>query len=57
MFYLRGGYKFNYDLASYSAGIGFDFTRLIGYGLVIDYAYLDFDVFEALHQFSLSVNF
>jgi len=57
MFYLRGGYKFNYDLASYTAGIGFDFTRLIGYGLVIDYAYLDFDVFEALHQFSLSVNF
>jgi hypothetical protein len=56
-FYLRAGYKFNYDLASYTAGIGFDFTKIIGYGLVVDYAYLDFGVFEALHQFSLSVNF
>jgi hypothetical protein len=56
-FFLRGGYKFNYDLSSYTAGVGFDFKKIIDYGLTIDYAYLDFGVFEALHQFSLAINF
>jgi hypothetical protein len=57
MFYLRGGYKFNYNEISYTAGVGFDFTKLIGYGLVIDYVFLDYGVFEALHQFSFTINF
>ena len=56
-FFLRGGYKINYDEVSYTAGLGFDFTKLIGYGLVVDYVFLDYGVFEALHQFSLAINF
>jgi len=57
MFFLRGGYKFNYDEISYTAGLGFDFTQIMGYDLKLDYVFLDYGVFESLHQFSFAVNF
>ncbi|HGY54191.1 MAG TPA: PorV/PorQ family protein [Caldithrix abyssi] len=57
MFFLRGGYKFNYDEVTYTAGFGLNFAPLIDFGLVIDYVFLDYGVFESLHQFSIAVNF
>ncbi len=56
IFYLRAGYKFNYDQVSYTAGFGLDFTSIIGYGLKIDYVYLDYGVFQGLNQFTLILN-
>jgi hypothetical protein len=57
MFFLRGGYKFNYDEVNYTAGIGFDMTSVIGYKLKLDYVFQDYGVFESLHQFSFGINF
>ncbi len=57
IFFLRGGYKFNYDEITYTAGFGLNFAPLIDFGLVIDYVFLDYGVFEAMHQFSVAVNF
>ena len=56
-FYLRGGYKFNYDEVTYTAGIGLDLTQVLGYQLMLDYVFLDYGVFSTLHQFSFTVNF
>jgi len=55
--FLRGGYKFNYDETNYTAGIGLDMSEFIGYDLTLDYAFLDYGVFDSLHQFTFNVNF
>ncbi len=57
IFFIRGGYKFNYSEINYTAGLGFDFTDVLGYKLKLDYAFLSYGVFESLHQFSFAVNF
>jgi hypothetical protein len=57
LIYLRGGYKFNYDEVTYTAGLGIDLTRILGYKLRMDYVFLDYGVFSTLHQFSFAVNF
>jgi len=54
MFYVRGGYKFNYDEIKYTMGLGLDFNNIIDYKLKLDYVYLDFGDFGYLNQFSLS---
>ncbi len=55
MFFLRGGYKFNYDEESVTAGLGVHLeTR--GYGLRADYAYSAFgDFFGSVNRLSLSL--
>jgi hypothetical protein len=56
MVYFRGGYKFNYDEVSYTAGIGLDFQNIVDYKLKLDYLFLDYGDFGQLNQFSLQFN-
>lgn len=53
IFYFRGGYKFNYDEVSWTAGFGLNFQNVIDYKLNLDYLYLDYGDFGSLNQFSL----
>jgi hypothetical protein len=54
---LRGGYRFNYDETTFSAGIGIKAkTDFIG-ELMLDYAYTDFGRLNGINQFTLSLNF
>ncbi len=55
-FYLRGGYKFNYDEVSYTVGAGLDFTQFTGYKLTLDYLYLNYGVFGNLNQFTIRID-
>ena len=52
MFFLRGGYKFNYDEDSFTVGGGINFERG-GTQIRLDYAYGDFGVFDNTQRFSL----
>ena len=54
-FFLRGGYKFNYDEESFSAGAGLD-TVFGGMGLQADYAYSAFGMFEPVHRFTVGLS-
>ena len=56
IFYLRGGYKFNYDEVSYTVGFGLDFQNIVNYKLKLDYLFLDYGDFGSLNQFSLQFN-
>ena len=56
LFYLRAGYKFNYDEVNYTLGFGLDFKNLIDYKLKLDYLFLDYGDFGALNQFTLIFN-
>ena len=53
---LRAGYKFNYDIESFSLGFGVrqDFG---GWGVKADYAYSDLDLFGTANRFSLGASF
>lgn len=51
MFFLRGGYKFNYDEDSFTLGGGINFERG-GTQIRLDYAYGDFGVFDNTQRFS-----
>jgi hypothetical protein len=53
IFYFRGGYKFNYDEVSWTAGFGLDFQNVIDYKLKLDYLFLDYGDFGSLNQFTL----
>jgi hypothetical protein len=55
-FFLRGGYKFNYDEVKYTAGLGFDLHPFIGYKIKLDYVFLDYGVFGAMNQFTFIIN-
>jgi len=53
MFALRGGYKFNYDVESFSLGAGFKYK-----GVQIDYSYSDFgSILDMVNRFSVIANF
>lgn len=56
LIYIRGGYKFNYSEASYTAGIGLDFSKILNKNLTLDYSYIDYGVFNGLNQFTLNVD-
>lgn len=56
MFFLRGGYKFNYDEVSYTVGFGLDFKNIIDYKLKLDYLYLNYGDFGSFNQFTLQFN-
>ncbi len=53
-FYLRTGYKFNYDEEGFTAGLGVDYD-LTGVGAIrADYAYSDFgEFFDAVHRITI----
>ncbi|MCB9247721.1 MAG: PorV/PorQ family protein [Ignavibacteriales bacterium] len=52
-FYLRGGYKINYDEVTYTIGAGLDFKNILDYNIQLDYLYLDYGVFSSLNQFTI----
>ena len=53
MFALRAGYKFNYDLESFSFGAGLMYS-----GIQVDYSYSDFgSIFGSINRISLVLNF
>ena len=56
LFFVRGGYKFNYDSATYSAGAGVRIT-LSGYKLRFDYSYSQFKLLGVANRFSMQLNF
>ena len=54
---LRGGYRFNYGEATFSAGIGLKTkTDFIG-DLSFDYAYSDYGRLKGVSQFTICINF
>jgi hypothetical protein len=55
-FFLRGGYKFNYDVQrfTFGAGISYPFGGCVG---TINYAYVDFGELTQVHMFSLGFSF
>lgn len=55
MFFLRGGYKFNYDEQGLTGGIGVDLGSG-GFGVKADYAYTAFGIFTDVHRVSLSMS-
>jgi hypothetical protein len=52
IFYLRGGYKFNYDEQGFTAGAGINYN-MEGVTGRIDYAYLDYGRLDSVHLFTL----
>lgn len=56
LFYLRGGYKFNYDEVTYTAGVGLDFSNVLNYKINLDYLYLNYGDFNSLNEFTLRIN-
>jgi len=56
MFFLRGGYKFNYDEESFTAGLGVKAATSGGYGIRADYAYSAFgEFFGQVHRISVGL--
>lgn len=55
-FFLRGGYKFNYDEIDYTAGVGVDASQFINYKIRFDYVFLDYKNFDSLSEFSININ-
>ncbi|MEW5994580.1 MAG: PorV/PorQ family protein, partial [Candidatus Zixiibacteriota bacterium] len=56
-FFLRGGYKFNYDEEGLSLGGGLNTRVSKGTSLVIDYAWQDFGRLESAQRFSVGFVF
>ncbi len=55
-FAVRFGYKANYDQASFTAGLGIDFSKL-GFNGRMDYAFNDYGLLGYVHNYSLEFNF
>ncbi len=56
MFFLRVGYKFNYDVQKYTFGVGLNFAVGETMGS-LNYAYADFGVLTRVHVMSLGFSF
>jgi hypothetical protein len=56
MFFLRGGYKTNHDEQGLTLGGGID-VDISDFSLGVDYSYLDFGNFDAVHIFSFDFGF
>ena len=56
MFFLRCGYKFNYDVQRFTFGAGVAYT-IAGIPSTINYAYVDFGELTQVHMFSLGFSF
>lgn len=57
MYFLRGGYKLNYDEETFSFGAGLDLPVTHDTRLVIDYAWQDFGRLESAQRFSVGFSF
>ena len=57
MYFLRGGYKINYDEETFSFGAGLDLPVTHDTKLVIDYAWQDFGRLESAQRFSVGFSF
>ncbi len=55
-FYLRGGYRINYDEGNFSGGLGIA-TSLADFKIRFDYSYVVYDFLDSPHRFSLLVAF
>jgi len=55
MFALRVGYKFNYDVESFTAGLGFKYA-IAGKNLKLDYSYGALGVFSSVSRFSIGIS-
>lgn len=53
---LRGGYKFNHDVETFSLGIGVSYI-IAGVGFTVDYAYTKANYFEDINRFSVYFSF
>jgi len=56
-FFLRGGYKFNYDTEGLTAGLGIKFPTSVSSQSRLDYAYSDMKALGASHRFSVTMSF
>ncbi|MFI5405511.1 MAG: PorV/PorQ family protein [Nitrososphaerales archaeon] len=56
LFFIRGGYQTNRDLASWSGGLGFK-TTLSDYEVGLDYSYSSFEYFTSVNRLSLVFSF
>lgn len=56
VFALRAGYKDNYDQAKWTAGFGMDFSKL-GIDARLDYAFNDYGMLGAVHNYSIEFKF
>jgi hypothetical protein len=56
MFYLRGGYRLNYEEGnlSFGAGVSYEIDNLF---LKFDYAYVSYDFLQSPHRFTVSLGF
>jgi len=55
-FFVRGGYRYNYDDENITAGAGFNFQ--LGNSIVrFDYAYANFELLPDLHRYSIEIDF
>lgn len=55
-FFLRGGYRFNYDEGNLSGGVGVN-TTFSGMSLQFDYSYVKNDYLDSPHRFSVMLKF
>ncbi len=55
-FFLRGGYKFNYDVQTFTVGLGMNYSFGESSG-TLNYAYVDFGELTRVHMISLGVSF
>jgi len=53
--FLRGGYAFNHDIASFSYGGGIQLT-MVNYQFGFDYSYSDYGALGAIHRFGISLD-
>ena len=56
MFAVRGGYKFNYDIESFSGGLGF-YMDISGLMVKADYSYSDMEYFDGVNRFTIGLGF
>ena len=56
MFFLRGGYKFNYDEDGLTLGAGVN-VKVAGTQIRLDYAYGSFGIFDYIQRFSFIFSF
>jgi len=57
LFFVRGGYKLNYDEDSFTAGFGFNYNIQGLGGLQFDYAFADMGRLNKINRFSIGLSF
>jgi hypothetical protein len=57
MLFFRGGYKFGYDLANYSFGVGIYLDVFKTVNLRLDYSYTDMGILNDVHRGTAGISF